>query len=213
MNIWEAPQEIKEMIAEIKAKFHLHLAQASIWALCSDANHIIDNQLVATATRRCTRTEHMKTKHHFKIEIIANGWHHLTDNQRRIAIDEALCRCGVRYLPSMQTVNKKAVVIKDDLGRTVYTDTIATDGEGIPKWKINKLDAGVYFALLQRHSHYSEGVENIINALEGKPLKRPIITEQAIISDNAEDDGNEDNNAVDGAPSPLLTPFTSETPV
>jgi hypothetical protein len=178
MKIWEAPEDIRNLVGLLKEQYHQHLALAKIWVLVSDAKHIVDNQLVVTTSARCTKTEKLRTGNDFKIVVIADGWHLMTDHQRRVAVDEALCRCGVHYIPMVQKVNKKDEIIKDEIGRTIFTDTIATDDEGQPKWKVNKLDAGAYYQLLQRHGRYSEGIENIISALDGKPLKLPVAAVQ-----------------------------------
>lgn len=188
MNIWEAAIEYKQLVDQIKTAHHPHLALASIWVLASDSKAIVDNRLVATETRRCTKTEKLKTGHDFKITIRAEAWNVLTEQQRKIAIDEALCKCGVRYVPEIIEINKKKEVVTDEIGRIIYTDQIATDGEGNPKWKINQLDAGVYFALLTRYSIYNEEVDNIQRALAGQPLKRPMATKQQDYDPGVEED-------------------------
>lgn len=188
MDIWEAPDEYKSLVNEIKEAHHQHLAQASIWVLVSDAKSIVDNRLVPTDTRRCTSTEKLKTNHDFKIIIRAGAWNVLTDNQRRVAIDEALCRCGVKYEPETIEINGKKEIVTDEIGRVIYTNTIAVDKYGEPKWKINHLDAGIYFALLQRHKVYSDEVENVQRALIGQPLKVPVAATQQVIGNEVDDD-------------------------
>ena len=181
MNIWEAADDIRTIVSNVKAEYHPHLASASIWVLINDSKCIVDNRLVKTETRKCTKTEKLKTGHDFKIIIRMTAWSILTEGQRRIAIDEALCRCGVRYMPQTKTVNGKEQVVYDDIGRVIYTNEIAIDDEGVPKWKINHLDAEVYFALIQRHSVYNESIENIERALAGQPLIVPGETQQSSI--------------------------------
>lgn len=209
MAIWEAPQDIRDLVAEVKEAHHKHLAQAKVWVLVNDANPIVDNQLIATGSSRCTSTEKLRTDNDFKIIVIAEGWHALTNGQRRLAIDEALCRCGVHYVPLTQKVNKKDEVIKDEIGRIVYTDKIATDGEGNPKWKINRPDASLYFQLLQRHAIYSDAVENVQNALANKPLKQPIAATQPDV--DASDD-HESESDIPAQVTPVSVPETPESP-
>lgn len=197
-QIWEATDEYKQLVNDLKNAYHEHLALASIWVLITDQKHIVDNRLVITDTKRCTKTEKLKTGHDFKITIRAESWPVLTEAQRKIAIDEALCRCGVRFMPETMNINNKDIPIRDDIGRVIYTTTIATDDQGNPKWKMNQLDAGAYFGLLQRYNVYSEEVGNILNVLSGKPIKKPI----AAVQQQDGDDITEPDTSGPDAPEP-----------
>ncbi len=182
-SVWEAPQEIAQQVRALRDEHHESLSQASFWVLCTDSKAIRDNRLVVSQTRKCTNTERLSTKHDFKIIVYMEAWAHLTDPQRRVAMDEALCRCGVKYRPKTVEVNGKKEVVKDDLGRIIYTRQIEYDSENRPKWKVNAPDAGLFFALLQRHGEYVEEAENTVRALEGKPLKELIAVESADVID------------------------------
>jgi len=178
-SIWEAPQEIRRTAEQIKDEHHPHLATAGLWVLCSDGKAIRNNQLIVTQSKKCTKTEKLSTGRDFKIIVLTEAWSILPDAARKIALDEALCRCGVRYVPQTVEVNGRKEVVKDELGRTIYTDEIEYDKEGVPKWRIHPPDAGLYYAMLGRHGQYSEEAENAARALAGKPLKRPVIAERA----------------------------------
>jgi hypothetical protein len=170
-SLWVAPKEIQKLINEIKDEHHDRLGSASVWALCADSKPIRNNQLVVTMTKKCSKTEKLSTGHDFKIIVLMEAWANLPDAARRLAVDEALSRCGVRYVPQTIEINGKKEVVKDDLGRTIFTDEIDVDKEGEPKWKINPPDAALYFPLLQRHGKYSEEAENTARAMAGKPIK------------------------------------------
>jgi hypothetical protein len=182
-SIWEAPPEIRRALEEIKVDHHPHLANASIWALCSDGKAIRNNQLIVTQSKRCTQTEKLSAGADFKVIILMEAWSQLPDAARRMALDEALCRCGVRYVPQTMEVNGRKEVVKDELGRIVYTDQIDYDKEGRPRWKINPPDAGLYYAMLQRHARYCEEADNVAAALAGKPIRRPQIAVRADVID------------------------------
>ena len=178
-EIWQAPEDIKQQVNELKAEHHPHLAAASLWVLCSDGKAVKDNQIIPTQSKKCTKTEKLSSGHDFKIIIMAEVWDKLTDKQRQIALDEALCRCGVQRVPQTVEVNGKKEELKDEFGRTIFTEELAYDKLGQPKWKINPPDAGLYFALLARHGQYSEAAENVHRAIEHQPLKRPMAAERA----------------------------------
>lgn len=194
-SIWEANEDIKRKLREIKKEFHPHLSLASIWLLCSDGNAIRDNHVIATTTQKCTRTEKLSSSHDFKITIMMETWAHLTDKGREIALDEALCRCGVKYVPQKMEINGRKEVVKDELGRIVYTDEIEYDKENNPKWKVNRPDAGLYFDLLMRRGTYSEEADNAMRALSNKPLKGPVAAEESkdMVSMEVNVDADADN--------------------
>ena len=178
-SIWEAPDDIRRNVEALKLEHHPHLANASIWVLCSDGKALRNNQLLVTQTRKCTKTEKLSTGRDFKIIIMMEAWSVLPDAARQIALDEALCRCGVKYIPQTVEVNGRKEVVKDEVGRIIYTDQIEYDAEGAPKWRINPPDAGLYYALLQRRGQYSEEAENVTRALGGKAIKVPIMADRA----------------------------------
>lgn len=171
MRIWEASDDIKKLVEETKTAHHPHLAQAKIWVLVADTKPIKDNKLVSVRAAKCTKTEKLKAGYDFKIMVTAEAWRLLTDAQRAIAIDEALCHCGVKFLPQTVIVNKKPVVVKDDIGRIIYTNEIEIDEDDNPKWRMNQPDMATYFQLLTRYKAYNDDIQNGLNAIEGKPLK------------------------------------------
>lgn len=178
-SIWQAPEDIRQQVEALKDEHHHHLAHASIWVLCSDGKSVRDNHIIVSQTKKCTKTEKLSSGHDFKIVIMMEAWANLPDVAREIALDEALCRCGVRYVPQMMEINGRKEVVKDELGRTVYTGEIDHDKEGQPRWKINQPDAGLYYKLLQRRGKYSEEADNVTRALADKPLKEPTIADRA----------------------------------
>lgn len=172
--MWEAPADVAALVRKVKQRYHeKRLALASMWVLISDGKPIRDNRLVVTITRKCTKEEKISSGHDFKIIVIAAAWEILTDDQRVQAVDEALCRCGVKYIPQMLEINGKKEPVKDDLGRVIFTDQIVYDNGGNPKWKINQPDASIYFDLVRRYGEYSEEARNVVRVLNGKPILEP----------------------------------------
>jgi hypothetical protein len=175
--IWEPGEDIKKIVKDLKDANYPDLNQASIWVLVNDANPLVDNRLTPVEARICTTTEKFKSGHDFKIVIRARAWEKLTDDQRKIALDEALSRCGVRYKPQTVTVNGKEEPIKDDLGRILYSSEIMTDDSGTPKWKMNRPDVSAFFALIKRYGSHSVDIENFVRVLNGQDPVEPSIPE------------------------------------
>ncbi len=176
-TVWQATDEIRRQLEQLRDQHYPHLANASIWVLCSDAKNVRQNRVIVTETRKCSKAEKLATGHDFKVTIMVESWSLLPDAAREIALDEALARCGVEYVPACMEINGKKQIVKDDLGRTIYTDEINYDREGNPKWKINPPDGALYYALLMRRGEYSEEAQNVLRALAGKPLKLPTAAE------------------------------------
>ncbi len=181
MSVWDAANDIVDMVKNIKLVSHPHLVNANIWVLMSDSKGIRDNKIIYTKVSKTTKTEKYKTNNDFKIIIIGDSWTSATEVQRKIALDEALCHCGVKRVAMTMEVNGKKEVVKDDIGRTIYTEEIDTDSEGNPRWKTNSFDASLYYAMLQRHSNYSEEVSNVLAAANGRPLLLPNATQQPAV--------------------------------
>lgn len=178
MSLWQAPEEIRKLVEEIRDDNHHPIGSASFWVLVSDGKGLRDNRIQITQSRKCTSSEKLATGHDFKIIVVAETWANLTDAQRRTALDEALCRCGVQYVPEMVEVNGKKIPLKDEQGRIIYTNEIAYDREGNPRWKINRPDAEVFFSMILRHKRYNEEIDNTLRILEGKPIKSPSAAER-----------------------------------
>lgn len=185
-SIWQAPKEIRDLVTEVRDEHHPHLTAASFWVLVSDRKAISDNRVIVTTSKKCTKEEKLSTGHDFKIVVLAESWANLPDSAREIAIDEALCRCGVQYVPQSMEVNGKKEIVKDDLGRVIYTDQVAYDNEGNPKWRINRPDAGLYYDMILRHGQYSEEAENVALTLKSKAPKQPTIAVRADVIDEIE---------------------------
>lgn len=172
-TVWAAPDTIRKALTELRDEHHKQLGSAGFWVLCSDGRPIRQNRLVVTQSKRCTKTEKLSSGYDFKIIVLMEAWANLPDVARTLALDEALCRCGVKHVPLMVEINGKKEVVKDDLGRTIFTDEIDVDREGEPRWCINPPDAALYLPLLQRHGKYSDEADNAIRAVTGKPLVQP----------------------------------------
>ncbi|MBI1372126.1 MAG: hypothetical protein GC159_05115 [Phycisphaera sp.] len=173
-SVWEAPRAIQDAVKRLKRNHHPHLEHASIWVLCSDRAPLRKNRFVPTSSTLCTKTEKLSAGHDFKITISMEAWGKLTDEQRDRALDEALYRCGVKFEPETLEINGKAHVVKDDLGRVIFTDEVAYDKEGRPRWQINPPDADVFFGMLQRYGAYNDEADNTIRTVQGKPLLQQV---------------------------------------
>ena len=174
VSIWEANEDIKAKLRKLKTEHHPHLSLAGIWLLCNDGQAIRDNQVVTTRVSKCTKTEKLASGYDFKIEIMMETWAHLTDKGRLMALDHALCQCGVRHVPQKMEINGRKEIVKDELGRIMFTDEVEYDKQNNPKWKINKPDAPLFFEMISRYGmDYCEEADNVQRLIANKPLKGP----------------------------------------
>jgi len=170
-SIWEAPKDMRELFERVRHDHHQpRLAQASIWVLVTDAPGVRGDQVITTTVHKCSAAEKLASGHDFRIVVRSETWANLADPQRLIAADEALCQCGVKYVPQTVEVNGKKEILKDEWGRVLYTDQISYDEQGVPRWKLNKPDAALFYVLLGRHGEYCEAAENVTRALDRRPL-------------------------------------------
>lgn len=172
-SIWEATHDIKKSLLAIRDQHHPHLIAASFWLLVTDAGHLSGNRVRYWRSAVTSKEERLATQMDFKVTLYAGSWSEATDRQREIILDEALSGCGVKYVPQTVEVNGRKEVVKDDLGRIVYTDQIDYDLEGRPKWCRMAHDAAIFFGMVRRHGDYCDELENLQRARDGKPLKGP----------------------------------------
>lgn len=172
-NCWQAQKghKVLDLMNELKAKYHSpELDEANIAVVFDDAEKLkyvnpdmglVDYgslKQVSPKAKPTTQNETYPDGLDFIIYINALAWSDLTPNQQRAKMDEWLASAGVKYVPERAELKAKpgqeakpGPIIKDEKGRTVYTDEIQRDDQGRPIFKTIKPDIIIYMDALRRN--------------------------------------------------------------
>lgn len=155
MLVWRAGNEVTDLVQAVKEKFHLpRLENARIAVSLNDGKPFKDGRFNWGTVQKFSpadRVWHVE-QYDFHISLPADAWHSiLVGKQREAWLDLRLACCQVEYVPVMVTENGKTRPVKDEWGRTEYTDEIKCDDDGNPKWKVIKLDLHVFQDNIMRY--------------------------------------------------------------
>jgi hypothetical protein len=173
-NSWKAPQEIVDLVDEIKNKSHLpRLEAASIAVVIKDEKPFVNDKLNLGKVSKFSLSAKMwhQKPHDFCITIPADLWATvLNEDQKKAYIDLQLTRCQVEYVPETTEINGKKKAIKDEWGCVKFTNEIKLDTEGNPKWKVSGLDLEVLTSNIRRYGLWYDELlefkETIVAAVE-----------------------------------------------
>lgn len=172
---WRAPNEVRLFVDDLIEKHHPHLMQAKV-AVGFDDSKIFRNGRfnwgkVSKFSKLTKLWQAKNEKYDFCIVLCSDAWHQfLTEAQREAWLDLCLCRCQVEYEPACIEKNGKKTVVKDEWGRTEYTNEIKYDDEGDPVWKVAPLDIVVFAQNVKRYGLWCEPLVNFQYAIEKKEL-------------------------------------------
>lgn len=168
---WKAPQEVFDLLEEVKNQHHRErLANASI-AICFDDNKpFVNNKLNLGKLSKFSATHKLflKQPYDFFLIIPMDLWHSiLKGNKERAAyLDLMLTRCSVDFIPEEIEENGKKRKAKDEWGRVQYTQIPKTDDSGNPKWKILPLDIEVFSENVRKYGLWCDQLVEFKNACD-----------------------------------------------
>jgi len=151
MGFWLAGTEIKMMIEKMKQENHPHLAEARIAALLTDKRKISGNKIVLGTAKKVSAEDKVLSDFDFKIILSGEDWAQLTEKEKFALIDHELSHLDVARVPQTETVGGRKKPVKDEFGRTIYTDEIKYDDDGKPKWKLRSHDFENFFHIAERY--------------------------------------------------------------
>ncbi len=146
MITWLANSDILDLTNSIKEKHHPHLDQARVSVCFNDSKPFKKDKFNwGTVTKFSAMAKtHQVNKYDFCICLSSEAWVGVLNNEQREALlDLHLSCCGVEHLPEIAIVNGKKTPIKDEFGRTVFSEEVKTDQEGNPVYKKLPLDIDV----------------------------------------------------------------------
>jgi len=166
-NVWKAPGPIFDLTTEVKERHHMpRLRDAKITVAMHDSKPFKNNRLNWGKTSKFSQFNKIWQGDvlDFCIVLCADVWHSVLDeNQREALIDLHLTRCEVEYVPEL---NEDEKPVKDEFGRTSYTDEIKLDDEGKKKWQVVPLDLIVFSSNVRRYGLWIEEIDNFGHALK-----------------------------------------------
>lgn len=169
INPWKAPTEIVSLVADIQMKHHLpRLANASIVVCIEDSKPFLRNKLNLGKVSKFSSLAKLwqGSPHDFCISIPSDLWHDvLGGEQREPYLDLQLTRCAVEYVPEMIEENGKKKPVKDEWGRTQYSQERKVDDSGNPKWKVVPLDLEVFTSNVRRYGLWHDGILELQDAI------------------------------------------------
>jgi hypothetical protein len=170
MIVWQANNEVKELIEQIKQKNHCpRLSEAKIAICFNDGKMFVKNRFNWGKVQKFSNLAKLwhHPRHDFLINVPGDIWTDiLNENQREALVDLHLSRCGVEYEPETIEENGTKKVVKDEWGRVEYTDIIKTDDEGNPKWLVYPFDLEVISSNIGRYGLWCEGLADLKTAIE-----------------------------------------------
>lgn len=174
MKHFKASPQICQLLDEVKAKHHPHLAQATIALEFVESKAYIKDEINFGKVAKFGSATKLwfpdHAKYDFLISLCADVWFGLLNNQQREALlDFRLSSCKVEYIPNTVVVNGKKQVIKDEFGRIEYTDQIKTDDEGKPVWKLANFGLAVVVENVKRYGIWYDGLLELKQAIDQLP--------------------------------------------
>ena len=157
---WKAPNNVSEMLASVVSQWHLpRLEQAQIGIAFTDTKAYVGDKVNLGRVSKFSDFNKlwMSESLDFSLQICADVWHEiLNPHQREAYLDLLLCCCQVDYVPETIVENGKKKTVKDDNGRTKYTNELKVDEDGHPKWKVGPLDIYAFTENVSRYGLWCE---------------------------------------------------------
>ena len=159
-ELYKAPDEVQALLSSLKAANHNpRLLEASVVVIFDDSKPFKKDRLnwgkvlKFSPLARLFNTDH----YDFAIQLPAMLFNDVLNyEQRKALLDLRLECCQVDYIPETKVEGNKKVVVTDEWGRTVYTEEMKRDENGVPCWKSVPLDLVTITANVRRFGCWCE---------------------------------------------------------
>lgn len=181
MIVWPANNEVQSIVEKVKTTHHFkRLQEASIAISFNDSKAFVNGRFNWGKTSKFSpvaKIWHAK-KYDFQISLPSDLWHSILNaDQREAWIDLHMTRCQVEYVPITVEENGKKKPVKDEWGRTQYTDEIKRDEDGEPKWKLWPLDLEVFQDNVLRYGCWCQDLLDFQNVIHQVDRSRLVVHE------------------------------------
>lgn len=168
--IWQANLDVVQLVEKVKTQnHHPRLAAASVAICFSDTKPFVGGRFNWGKVNKFSAIAklYQNQKHDFLITLCADAWVSILDApQREALIDLHLERCQVDYEPIFVEVNGKKKPVKDEWGRIQFSETVKTNDDGDPKWKVAPLDLVVFQSNVLRYGCWCEDLMDFKSAID-----------------------------------------------
>jgi hypothetical protein len=166
---WKAPNNVSELLANVKDRYHSELADASIVVTLTDSKPFVKNRFNWGSVKKFSDFNKIwfAERHDLCVDLCSDVWHTiLNDHEREALLDLHLTRCTPDYEPEVVVENGKKKTIKDELGKVRYTSTPKLDDDGRPKWLVTPLDLVVFTKNVRRYGMWCPELDDFREAIE-----------------------------------------------
>lgn len=152
---WKAPDNVWNLVNEVKAKHHPCLHKALFAVSLDDSKSFIKDKINLGNVVRFSDFQQIwmeGLKYDFCIQMCSEVWHDIFNKKQREAlIDLQLSRCSVELEPQMDMKKGRRVIAKDNHGLIKYSGKNKLDSNGNLKWVISALDLPIFTRNAERY--------------------------------------------------------------
>lgn len=172
-QVWKAPENVSDLIAQLSHKYHGHLENLNIAATFVDGKPFAKNRFNWGKVTKFSNYNKLwqGKKIDFSIDLCADGWGLLNGQQQEALLDLHLTRIVPEYVPEVIVENGKKIKVIDDLGRVKYTTEIKVDENGDPKWLVEPLDLVVFAKNVRRYGLWMKELVGIDGLWDNNELQ------------------------------------------
>lgn len=172
MIVWQANEEIFNLLNKIKEQHHHPRLERAAVAVCFNESKPFKkgrfNWGNVSKFSSVSRIWQQKP-YDFCLTLSSDAWVGVLDNSQKEAwLDLCLTRCDVEYKPVVTVENGKSIPVKDEFGRIEYTDEIKEDKESFPLWRVNPLGVEVIQSNVKRYGTWCQDFLDLKEVLEDK---------------------------------------------
>lgn len=172
---WLADSDLNVKLKDLIEKHHkcrlsTNFGDCKVEIVLSDSKPFIEDKLNWGSVKKNNKFNQVWMNKYFDYCIVLSSElvKILNQNQKEAILDLHLSRIRLQYQPKKIVENGKKIIVKDEYGRTEYTDQIKLDKEGNPKWKLDSLDLQVFASNIKRFGFWCEDLIDFKKAIANK---------------------------------------------
>lgn len=170
---WKASREVLDVLNEVKNKHHKILEEARFAVVFDESKPFTKNRFNWGKTSKFKPLDKLfhNEQFDFMVRLSGDAWASvLSGKQREAWLDLHLTRCRPEMVPFTELVGKRKMPVKDEWGRTQFTDEVKRDDNGNVKWIIYPLDLYTFTDNVGRYGLWSQDMLDFRAVIEQRDL-------------------------------------------